>query len=120
MEDWLHNLKRLTEYNGENSQSKLIEEVRKISAKQRCVLWFTMSGAQDLKKEAERTYDELVNVFENNENVLEEYVLIQIRKDINRSGLSDSAKIDTLERILCAYAFEIAKLICAGNEFLRS
>ena len=119
MEDWLHNLKSLAKYNGENSQSKLIEEVRKINTKQRCVLWFTMSGAQDLKKDAERTYDELVNMFEKNENVLEEYVLIQIRKDINRSGLSDSAKVDTLERILCAYAIRNSKVGYAqGMNFL--
>ena len=110
--NWLHNLQSL-------SQNELIEEVRKISTKQRCMLWIRCSGAEALKREAEQTYDELVHSFEKNENVLEEYVLIQIRKDINRSGLSDSEKVDTLERILCAYAIRNHKVGYAqGMNFL--
>ena len=117
--DWLQELQNLTDYEGDSS-SKLIEKVKDITSKQRCILWLRCSGAQDLKKEAEQSYDELVRLFEENESVLEEYVLIQIRKDINRSGLSGSqSNVNSLERILLAYAIRNRKVGYAqGMNFL--
>jgi len=87
----------------DEARTSLIQKLTMIDAKQRSVLWIRTSGAEKVKNDADLTYENLVHKAED-ENVIEEDVLIQIRKDINRSGIEDKKNIEVLERILTAYA----------------